>query len=197
MKDTERRLKEEYGGMIVNTRKVGEAIMVSTDIAIMPVRVIGQQVRLGVVSKSGLPVFREETFRKMVEAKLSEGPSSFTKLYRNMAKAGIVAYYSLRPSDVLESAELDCPDQFSDVDDPVTIVKYGTKYEAIACAKGVELSHADCRASVEEAGREWYVILQHFNKPAGQEDPQMCLFYDYSFPWGEMKHVELVNEDNS
>ncbi len=51
--------------MLVLTRKVGERILIGDSIVITVVRIQGEKVRLGVDAPPGVPVHREEVYRRL------------------------------------------------------------------------------------------------------------------------------------
>ena len=64
--------------MLVLTRKVGDSILIGSDIKIQVVKVKGCQVRLGIEAPKETKVFREEVLAKKPpqERSASESPSS-------------------------------------------------------------------------------------------------------------------------
>lgn len=46
--------------MLILTRKVGEAILIGDDITVMPVRIEGDKIRIGIEAPRGLKVLRRE-----------------------------------------------------------------------------------------------------------------------------------------
>jgi len=180
------RLKEEYGNVVVNGRKVGEAVMVGTDVAVFVARVIGQQVRIGVASRGGTKVMREETYRQMLEERLAEGPQKFQPLYRIKAK-GAVVFYSLEEKKDLSCELIASEEDVTEEDDPLLVVRFATKPEAEAFCLGVSCAEHKCRAVAEEINRAWYAVVQFFDKqwPGGADREHYAMF-DRSLPWEEM-----------
>ena len=186
MISSDTRLKEEYGNVVVNGRKVGEAVMIGADIAVFVARVIGQQVRIGVASRSGTKVLREETYRQAVAERLSEGPQTFQPLYRVKEK-------DRRPCYVLKEIAgklceyIGSTADFTAEDYPLLVARFATKAEAEAfclCAVNVV---PDCRAEAEEDHRKWFAIVQFYDKHLPGEVPrETYTFLDRSLPWEEL-----------
>lgn len=51
--------------MLVLTRRVGEAIMIGTDVVVKVVEVRGDQVRIAIEAPRSVPVHREEVHREL------------------------------------------------------------------------------------------------------------------------------------
>jgi len=51
--------------MLVLTRRVGEAIVIGSDITVKVVEVRGDQVRIGIDAPRSVPVHREEVYREV------------------------------------------------------------------------------------------------------------------------------------
>jgi carbon storage regulator len=51
--------------MLILTRRVGETVMIGTDVTVTVVGVNGQQVRLGINAPKEVPVHREEVYDRM------------------------------------------------------------------------------------------------------------------------------------
>jgi len=59
--------------MLILTRRVGEALMVGTDVTVTVIAVRGNQVRIGIKAPKDVAVHREEVFER-VQKKQSEVP---------------------------------------------------------------------------------------------------------------------------
>ena len=53
--------------MLTLTRKVGQKILIGTEIEIVVREVRGRQVRLGIVAPDGMPVYREELYQQLLD----------------------------------------------------------------------------------------------------------------------------------
>lgn len=159
MNAPESRLKEEYGGMLINMRKPGEAIMIGGDTAVMVVRVIGSQVRIGVASKTQQSVLREEKYRENQAERRAEGNKAFHPFY--MTDHG----YKLSPAP--GSTEITEPVQ------DVTIARFDSLLEAYAFAEGVKVAYPGAHIDVERQHRDAYVLV---HRPASGP----FKFIDYS-----------------
>lgn len=53
--------------MLTLTRKVGQKILIGTEIEIVVREVRGRQVRLGIVAPNGTPVYREELYQQLLD----------------------------------------------------------------------------------------------------------------------------------
>lgn len=51
--------------MLVLTRKVGQSIRIGDDVRITVIKTSGQEVRLGLEGPRGLPIYREEIYRRI------------------------------------------------------------------------------------------------------------------------------------
>lgn len=146
MNNTESRLREEYGGMLVNMRKPGEALMIGADTAVMVIRVIGNQVRLGVTSKTRQSVLREEKFRENQAARASEGVKTYHPFYR----LGGSYYLSSDSGGEQVPAEEGVG---------VVISRFDSLLEAYAYVKGVQLAWPDAQTDVDLQHRDAYVLV--------------------------------------
>jgi carbon storage regulator len=54
--------------MLVLTRRIGERVRIGNDIELVVLDVRGREVRLGVTAPLGVPVHREEIYRRIQEA---------------------------------------------------------------------------------------------------------------------------------
>lgn len=61
--------------MLILTRKAGEKIRIGDDIEVTVLEVNGRQVRIGISAPSGLPILREEVFRRIQEENLNAAKS--------------------------------------------------------------------------------------------------------------------------
>jgi len=59
--------------MLVLTRRIGERIMIGDDIEVVVLKLNSGQVALGVKAPLGIPVHREEIYRKVQEEKARRG----------------------------------------------------------------------------------------------------------------------------
>jgi carbon storage regulator len=55
--------------MLVLSRKVGEVCIIGDDIAVTVLRVVGNQVRLGITAPKDVRVFRKEVLNRILEEK--------------------------------------------------------------------------------------------------------------------------------
>lgn len=159
MNAPEGRIRKEFGGMLINMRKPGEAVIIGGDTAVMIVRVIGSQVRIGVASKTQQSVLREEKYRENQEARRAEGAKTFHPFHRT-GKG-----YSLSPTS--DSAEVTEPVQ------DVTIARFDSLLEAYAFAEGVRTTDPEAHAEVERQHRDAFVLV---HRPASGP----FRFLDYS-----------------
>jgi carbon storage regulator len=58
--------------MLILTRRVGETVMIGTDVTVTVVGVNGQQVRLGINAPKEVPVHREEVYDRMQAEKAQQ-----------------------------------------------------------------------------------------------------------------------------
>ena len=64
--------KREGDGMLILTRRVGEALMIGENTKIVVLGVKGSQIRLGINAPKDIMVHREEIFDKIQEEKKQE-----------------------------------------------------------------------------------------------------------------------------
>jgi len=160
--------------------------MIGTDIAVFVARVIGQQVRIGVASRSGTKVLCEETYRQVVAERLSEGPQTFQPLYRAKVN-GKTAFYTLTPIDRLECELIESVDQLTSEDDPLAVIRFATKPEAEAFQMCAANFCSNCTVRVEEDNRVWFCIMQFPERTtADGTERKPLVFIDKSLPWEEL-----------
>ena len=58
--------------MLILTRRVGEALMIGDEVTVTVLGVKGSQVRIGVRAPEKIPVHREEVFRRIQTAVVTE-----------------------------------------------------------------------------------------------------------------------------
>ncbi len=66
--------------MLILTRKVGEKIRIGEEIEISVLEIKGRQARIGIKAPSGLPVHREEVFKKIQEQNLKAARGTGTEI---------------------------------------------------------------------------------------------------------------------
>jgi carbon storage regulator len=58
-------VKQEFAGMLILTRRVGETLMVGDDVTITVLGIKGNQVRIGVNAPKDIAVHREEIYLRI------------------------------------------------------------------------------------------------------------------------------------
>ena len=63
--------------MLILTRRVGESVMVGTEVTVTVLGVKGNQVRLGVNAPKEVAIHREEIYERVQKEKAEEGEGEF------------------------------------------------------------------------------------------------------------------------
>ena len=63
--------------MLILTRRIGEAVMIGTNVTITVVGVENGQIRLGFSAPRAIPIHRQEVFERIQKRHAVEGPHGF------------------------------------------------------------------------------------------------------------------------
>jgi carbon storage regulator len=58
--------------MLINTRRVGETLMIGDDVTVTVLGVKGNQIRVGINAPKGVAVHREEVYSRIIQEQLDK-----------------------------------------------------------------------------------------------------------------------------